>query len=230
LKTEIRWHSEMSATRTIVTILGILVGVSGAIHGFFEVLQGYRSTDGFFIFAIGKGNSWTMWTQGSEGAFTLVQNFLVTGILAIIVGGVLAVWSAFYIKTKRGSLIFLLIGICLFLVGGGVAQVPFIVLTAAVITRIDKPLNWWRKNLPKNLRFTLAKLPFWLFAGFLVLFSIAFEVSIFGFFPQITEPSVLLTISWSALGFATVLLLASIVGAFAHDIEHNENALLEQKN
>ena len=110
------------------------------------------------------------------------------------------------------------------------AQVPFIVLTAAVITRIGKPLNWWRNNLPKNLRFTLAKLPFLLFAGFLVLFSIAFEVSIFGFFPLITEPSALLTISWSTLGFATVLLLASIVGAFARDIEHNENALLEQKN
>ncbi len=222
MKTEIRGHSEMSATRTIVTILGILVGMSGAIHGFFEVLQGYRSTDGFFIFAIGKGNGWTIWTQGSEGAFTLVQNFLVTGILAIIVGGVLAFWSVFYIKTKRGSLIFLLIGICLFLVGGGVAQVPFIVLTAAVITRIDKPLNWWRNNLPKNLRFTLAKLPFWLFAGFLVLFSITFEVSIFGFFPQITDPIALLTISWFTLGFAAVLLLVSIVGAFARDIEHNE--------
>jgi hypothetical protein len=67
-------------------------------------------------------------------------------------------------------------------------------------------------------------------AGFLVLFSIAFEVSIFGFFPQITEPSTLLTVSWAALDFATVLLLASIVGAFARDIEHNENALLGQKN
>lgn len=228
--TELRGYSKKSATRTIVTMLGILVGISGAIHGFFEVLQGYRSTDGFFIFAIGKGNSWTIWTQGSEGAFTLVQNYLVTGILAIIVGGVLVGWSVFYINTKRGSLVFLLIGICLFLVGGGVAQIPFIILTAAVITRIDKPLTWWMNNLPKNLRFTLAKLPFWLFAGFLVLFSIAFEVSIFGFFPQITELSALLTISWSTLGFATVLLLASIVGAFARDIEHNENALLEQKN
>jgi hypothetical protein len=216
----------MSATRIIVTILGILVGISGAIHGFFEVLQGYRSTDGFFIFAVGKGNDWTVWTQGSEGAFTLVQNFLVTGILAIIVGGILAFWSVFYIKTKRGSLIFLLIGICLFLVGGGVAQVPFIVLTAAVVTRIDKPLNWWRNNLPKKLQFTLAKLPFWLFAGFLVLFLIAFEISIFGFFPQVTEPSVLLTICWSTLGFAAVLLLASIVGAFARDMQHNETALL----
>ena len=220
MRTVTGWHSEMSATGTIVTILGILVGISGAIHGFFEVLQGYRSTDGFFIFAIGKDNGWTIWTEGSEGAFTLVQNFLVTGILAIIVGVVLAVWSVFCIKTKRGSLVFLLIGISLFLVGGGVAQVPFIALTAAVITRIDKPLNWWRNNLSKNLRFTLAKLPFWFFAGFLLLFSIAFEVSIFGFFPQITEPSALLTICWSTLGFAAVLLLASIVGAFARDIEH----------
>ena len=225
-----RWRNETSATGIIATMLGVLIGVSGGIHGFFEVLQGYRSTDGFFIYAVGKGNSWTVWTEGSEGAFTLVQNFLVTGILAIVVGGLLAVWSVFYIRTKWGSLVFLLIGICLFLVGGGVAQVPFIVLTAAVITRIDKPLNWWRNHLPKNLRFTLARLPFWLFAGFLVLFSIAFEVSIFGFFPPVAEPSALLTVSWSALGFATVLLLTSIVGAFARDIEHNENVLLAVKN
>jgi hypothetical protein len=61
-------QSEMSATRTIVTLLGIVVGISGVIHGFFEVLQGYRSTNGFLIFAVGKGNSWTIWTQGSEGA------------------------------------------------------------------------------------------------------------------------------------------------------------------
>ncbi len=216
-----RLSIDMSATRTIATLLGILIGIGGAIHGFFEVLQGYRSTDGFFIFAVGKGNSWTIWTQGSEGAFTLVQNYMVTGILAVIVGAVLAVWSVFYIKTKNGSIVFLLIGICLFLVGGGVAQVPFIVLTAAVITRIDKPANWWRNILPKNLRFTLAKLWFWLFAGFLMLFSLAFEISIFGFFPQVTEPSTLLTICWSTLGFAVVMLLASIVGAFACDIEHD---------
>ncbi len=212
----------MGATRTIVTLLGIVVGISGAVHGFFELLQGYRSTDGFFIFAVGKGNSWTIWTQGSEGAFTLVQNYLVTGILAMIVGAVLAVWSIFSIKTKNGSLVFLLIGICLFLVGGGVAQVPFIVLTAAVITRVDKPLNWWRNNLPKNILSALAKLWFWLFTGFLMLFSLAFEISIFGFFPPVTEPSALLTICWSTLGFAVVLLLASLVGAFACDIKHNE--------
>ncbi len=212
----------MSATRTIATLLGIVVGLSGAIHGFFEVLQGYRSTEGFFIFAIGKGNSWTVWTQGSEGAFTLIQNYLVTGILAMIVGAVMAVWSVFYVRRKKGSLLFLLIGIWLFLVGGGVAQVPFIMLTAAVITRIDKPLNWWRNTLPRNIRFTLAKLWLWLIVGFLVLFSIAFEVSIFGFFPLVTEPSALLTICWSMLGVAVVLLLASIVGAFACDIERNE--------
>jgi hypothetical protein len=216
------WPSKIGATTTIVTILGILIGISGAIHGFFEVLQGYRSTDGFFIFAVGKGNSWTIWTQGSEGAFTLVQNYLVTGILAMIVGAVMAVWSVFYIEKKNGSIIFLLIGICLFLVGGGIAQVPFIVLTAAVITRIDKPLNWWRNTLPKNLRFTLARLWFWLFIGFLMLFSIAFEISIFGLLPQVTEPSALLTICWSTLGIAVVLLLTSIVGAFACDIKHNE--------
>ena len=102
-----RLSGDRGATGTIVTLLGVLVGISGAIHGFFEVLQGYSPTDGFFIFAVGKGNSWTIWTEGSEGAFTLVQNYLVTGVLAVIVGAVLAIWSVFFIKTKRGKPSFL---------------------------------------------------------------------------------------------------------------------------
>lgn len=207
------------ATITIATTLGILIGICGVIHGFFEALQGYQSTDGFFIFAVGKGNSWTLWTQGSEGAFTIVPNFLVTGLCAMIVGIALAVWSAFYNKAKKGSLVFILVGICLFLVGGGVAQVPFIVLTAAIITRINKPLNWWQNNIPKKLRRILTKLWFWLLISFLVLFATAFEVSIFGFFPFINDPNTLLMICWFTLGFATVLLLLSIIGAFSFDKE-----------
>jgi hypothetical protein len=53
-------------------------------HGLFEILQGNNSTNGLFIAAI--GDSQKMWTHGNEPAFTLIPNFLLTGIAAMLVG------------------------------------------------------------------------------------------------------------------------------------------------
>ena len=60
-------------------------------HGFFEVLQGNTPTEGMLIQAIGEAHQ--MWRYGGEEAFTIVPNFLVTGILAMLVGLAVIVWS-----------------------------------------------------------------------------------------------------------------------------------------
>ena len=73
-----------NATRTNVAVLGTIFGISGMSHGFFETLQGNVPTDGLFIFAIGAAQK--MWPHGDEPAFTLIPNFLLTGIAAMIVG------------------------------------------------------------------------------------------------------------------------------------------------
>lgn len=112
----------MNALRVITSILGILTGISGITHGCFEAIQGNHATNGFIINAVGKGNSWTIWNNGSEGAITLIPNFLAAGIVTTIVGVLLAFWSAIFIQTKRGASIFLLVATCLFLSGGGAAQ------------------------------------------------------------------------------------------------------------
>lgn len=105
----------MNATRVIVSAVGVLTGISGINHGFFEALQGNHSTGGFIINAVGKGNSWTVWKNGGEGAFTVIPNFLLTGILTMIVGALLIGWSIAFIHKKRGSTVFLLIALMLFL-------------------------------------------------------------------------------------------------------------------
>ena len=59
-----------NATRVIVSTLGVLFGISGMSHGFFETLQGNTPTNGLIIFAIGEANR--MWIHGNKPAFTLI--------------------------------------------------------------------------------------------------------------------------------------------------------------
>ncbi|NIP28360.1 MAG: hypothetical protein GWO38_32255, partial [Phycisphaerae bacterium] len=77
------------------------------VHGFFEILQGNTPTEGLIIQAIGDEQQ--MWLYGTEEAFTIIPNFLITGILTIIVSLAIIVWSVGYMQTKRGAAVFLLL-------------------------------------------------------------------------------------------------------------------------
>ena len=79
------------STRIIVAVIGIMLAISGLNHGIFEVLQGNTPTGGVGINAIGPDH--IQWEWGGEGAFTLVPNFLLTGLLAITISILVAVWS-----------------------------------------------------------------------------------------------------------------------------------------
>jgi hypothetical protein len=47
--------------------------------------------------------------HGSEPSFTLIQNFLLTGVLATIVGLLLTIWALRFIHRRHGATIFLLL-------------------------------------------------------------------------------------------------------------------------
>ncbi len=96
--------------------------------------------------AIGEQNR--MWAYGPEDAFTLIPNFLITGVAAIVVSVLVMVRSVGFVHKKNGSLVFLLLSILLSLVGGGVAQIVFFTLAGAVSTRINKPVTWLRGVFP----------------------------------------------------------------------------------
>ena len=212
-----------SATKIIVSTLGVIIGIGGIDHGFLETLHGNIPTSGN---ALGEGNNWTLWKQGGEGAFTLIPNYLITGIVSIIVSFSIIIWSIGFIHRKKGSQLFLFLCILLFLVGGGVAQLLLIILTWAVSTRINKPLIWWQKILPKNIRSVLAKL--WL--GSLIVFSLLFlsalEIAIFGFVPGLNDPELILHICWSILGIALGILLLTFVSGFSYDIDRQTNNVI----
>jgi hypothetical protein len=92
-----------------------------------------------------------MWLYGTEEAFTIVPNFLFADILAMVVSLAIMIWSIGFIHKKNGSLIFILLFICLFLVCGRIGQITFYTAAWFVSIRINKPLKWWRKVLPESI-------------------------------------------------------------------------------
>jgi hypothetical protein len=209
-----------NATRAIAATLGTIAGVSGLDHGFFETLQGNTATPGLFIQSIGLAQR--MWPYGTEDAFTLIPNFLATGVLAIGVGLLVIAWSIGFIDSRHGSAVFAGLGGLLFVVGGGVAQVGFVVLCWAVSRRIGRPPDCARVKLPPAVRAGVARLWAHALVVSVSLALLALEIAIVGFVPGVTDPIQVQAVCWSALGLMLVPLALAIVGAFAHDVDRRD--------
>ncbi len=208
-----------AATCTIARTLGVLVGIGSIEHGLLECLQGFRPTPGLIINALGSGYRWTLWKQGGEGAFTLIPNFLVTGIVATLFGLLTIIWSLRFIHSRYSPIVLLSLGVASFLTGGGVAQIVLFTLAWAVATRVRGPLAFWRRILPPAARPPLGRVWPWTLGAGTILFTLALEIAVFGYVPGVAEQSRILHICWSILAVALALYLVSIASAFAHDIE-----------
>jgi hypothetical protein len=198
------------------------------VHGFFEVFQGNTPTGGLIIQAIGDPQQ--MWLYGTEEAFTIVPNFLLTGILTLVVSITILVWSVGFVQTKHGALVFLLLFLLLFLVGGGIAQVVLFLPAWATATRINQPLAGWRKLFPESFRRILA--PLWPVALGIgaVSFLIGLSISISGYIPGVSDPEKILSICWSfVFGGGLGMLLISMVAGFAYDLETNKQSISIRK-
>ncbi|OQB24473.1 MAG: hypothetical protein BWY11_01093 [Firmicutes bacterium ADurb.Bin182] len=205
------------AIKTITAAIGVIFGIGGIGHGFFEALQGNTATNGFMIEAIGEANR--MWLHGNEPAFTVIPNFLITGIAAMLTGIAVIIWSAGFMHRKHAPLVFLSLFILLFLVGGGIGQVIFFMIGWAMSTRIRKPLYWWRKVLPQGLRKFILKLwlPFLIAGSLLVLFTL--QIAIFGFMPGVTDPESISMSMVYTLSAGLLFFILAFISGCAHDIE-----------
>jgi hypothetical protein len=208
------------ATRVSASTAGVLCGISGLEHGFFETLQGSTAPATLLISAIGPANRF--WPGGTETALTIVPNYLVTGILAMVVSIMVIIWSAAFIQRKHGALIFLTLSVMQFLVGGGFAQIFLVIVTAAAATQINASLNWFRAIVPVSVRRFLAKLWVWLLVAFVLVFSSAIFAAIFGYIPIVSTLFSLrgsdLTGLLYALGYVMLVLLPlTFLAGFAYD-------------
>ena len=213
-----------TATRTIASTLGVLVGIGSIDHGTLECLQGFRPTPGLLVYALGPGYRWTIWKQGGEGALTLIPNFLLSGIIATLLGLTMIVWSLRFIASRRGPLVFLLLAAASFVAGGGVAQVVLFILAWWVATRIHAPLGFWERLIPKGQRNVLGAIWPWTLAASTLLFVIALEIAVFGYVSGVQEQTELFHICWAVLALALALLLALVCSGFAYDIDGRRTA------
>ncbi len=156
--------------------------------------------------------------RGTEEAFTLVPNFLVTGILAMVVGVLTIAWSIGFLDRPNGSRVLLLLGGLLFLVGGGIGMVIFLLFGWAVARRIHRPLTWWHSFLPAGAGRVLSRAWPGLVAVGLALYAFALEVAIVGVVPGVSDPERALLICWSALLAGLAALFVALVGASVEDV------------
>src|SRR5665647_1461137 len=120
----------MNKLKVAASALGIFTGLAGASHGPGEMLQGNVAPNNIMF------QAWPSLTAlGGEPAMTIIPNLLVTGILTITVGVLLAVWAAKFTSRKHGGLVLILLSIVMLLVGGGIVP-PLFGVAAGVIATV----------------------------------------------------------------------------------------------
>ncbi len=153
--------AEIAATRIAASALGVYAGLLGAVHGYFEMRQGNVAPGGLMISAIGPPCRPEAVAHACFPALTLVPNFWVTGMLALLVGLFAAVWAGVFIERKRGGLILAAALLLSLLVGGGFVPTFIGLMAGFAGSRIHKSSPWLHTHLPPNAGRLLARLWPW---------------------------------------------------------------------
>jgi hypothetical protein len=114
-------------------MLGIFAGIGGASHGPGEILQGNMAPSEIII------EAWPALTLlAGEPAMTLIPSFSVSGILTVIIGVAVTVWTATttHIRWKGGALVLILLSVMMLFVGGGLIPPVFGVMAGIIGLRV----------------------------------------------------------------------------------------------
>ncbi len=168
------------ATTKLFLTLGILAGIMGIEHGIGEVLEGNRPTEGVFI--LSWPDSAFFEIMAGEPAMTIIPNYLLTGLLAILFSGLfLTVLAKLRLNRWAIPLLFALL-ILMLLAGGGFGPPILGMIAALIALKRNSSLNLWSK-LPSNLHNVLSSLWPWSFGlcllGWLMLFPGAVLIAFF---------------------------------------------------
>ena len=195
------------ATKIVATLFGVSAGIAGMEHGIFEMMRGNTRSESMMIASIGPPCAPEEAWNACEPAMTILPNFLVTGILALLIGIAILVWSVGFIQRKRGGLVLMLLSAALLLFGGGLFPPLIGVIGGAAGTKINKPFS--EKPAGGFLRF-IARLWPWPLAIFMIwIFG---QIPMGYFFNDFMQ---------LAMYFGVFLILAmlplSVWTAYAHD-------------
>jgi len=199
----------------VASWFGVAAGIAGIEHGYFEVLQGDVRPDSLMIASIGPPCDPEKVWNACEPAMTVIPSFLVTGILAIIVGLAVLIWAVAFVQRKNGGVVLILLSIVLLLVGGGLFPPLIGVIAGVGGTRINAPLSRKPRHLSDRILGVLAKLWPWPLVMFLVWLLGQWIIGYFfnDFLRENGYLSLLLIIA---------LLPLSVFAAYAHDVQHGD--------
>jgi len=199
------------ATRIVASLFGVFAGFGGPEHGYFEILQGNVRPDSLIIAAIGPPCEPEKVWNLCEPAMTVIPSYLVTGILASIIGLITMIWAAAFVHRKNGGIVLILLSIALLLVGGGLFP-PVIGIIAGVIgTRINAPLT---RQPGSVLRFFAKLWPWPLVAFFVWVFG---QFLVGHYFNEFLQKSGFLS-SLLIIG----LFVLSILTGYAYDVHDGD--------
>jgi hypothetical protein len=125
------------ATRITASALGLFAGFGGPEHGYFQIQQGHVRPDGLFIASIGPPCDPEQVWHLCEPAMTVIPSFLVTGIVATLVGVITMIWAVAFIQRRLGWLVMILLSVALLLTGGGLVP-PLFGIGAGVIAGVGR--------------------------------------------------------------------------------------------
>jgi hypothetical protein len=207
-----------NATRIVASMFGILAGLLGIEHGYFETLQGNSVPGGIYILAMGPPCQTTKAWHACEPAMTIIPSYFISGAVAILMSLIVIIWAAAFVQRKHGGLILIVLSILQLIVGGGFIPIVFGIIAGIVGTRIHKPLTWWRAHLSVHTRRFLAMLWPWS----LIIFVIWDPVEwVLGYFFN----DYLLNLALITMFFSLGLMLLTVLTAFAHDIQRQTASL-----
>ncbi len=195
------------ATGKVAMGLGVAAGLAGMEHGYFEILQGASRPGSVIIASLGAPCVPEQAWNRCEPALTLLPTFEVTGIAALILGLVILIGSAFFLRRKNSAWILISLCVALLVCGGGFFP-PLIGLVGGLCgLAFQKPLG---TDAPGNFIRFIAKL--WPWPLVLLLIWLVNQFIVGYFFNDFLQ-------KFMAWGVVLVLglLPLSVLVAYAHD-------------
>lgn len=208
-----------NATRVVASWFGVVAGIAGIEHGYFEILQGNVRPDSLMIASMGPPCEPEKVWNACEPAMTIIPNFFITGILALIIGIIVLIWAAAFVQRKKGGLVLILLSILMLLFGGGIFPPLIGIIGGVAGTKINAPLARQPMHLSGSILRFLAKLWPWPLVIFLVWIFGQFVVGYF--FNEFLQKS----------GFLSPLLIIgllvlSILTGYAYDVHDGDRVVV----
>jgi len=197
----------MNAVRISSTAFGLLCSLTGIIAGVYLILQGNTPTETWKISYIGP--SFFMWEHDAYRAYTLIPNYLITGLVTLLISIVLLNWSLFLIHKSYGSLGFLMLSMGQLLTGGGFV-IDLALLTFLLSFGIKRNLHGWEPIFRNKFGYYLVRIWYPMLWIYTVLSFVLLFLTMAGAnHPGVLHPMAILAM----LMFIPILVLA--VGSLA---------------